>query len=302
MALRGIGGTSPSRSLVLADGMPLNDAFGGWVFWDKVPQAAIDRIEVDRGSGSDLYGADALGGVIQLVTVGRTVQSAACWSKVAVSAPAACRCSAAAVLAIGDTAARANGSRPTATFPSRKSRTPESHREGPWIRTSDRRTDRRRRSRDIRPSTGWRFDISGNVFSEDRNNGTPLSINSTDSKHATAGYDTGELAGGVFTVRGYGGTQRYHQTFTTVNALRTAEVFIRDQHVPTRHSAAVAASGCARGETHTVLVGAEGRYVKGRIDRDAVRAGTAARDDGGRRRRPPLVRIRPGHLAGRTSG
>src|SRR4051812_18830593 len=69
VALRGIGGTSPSRTLVLADGIPLNDAFGGWVFWDKVPQAAIDRIEVDRGSGGDLYGADALGGVIQLLTI-----------------------------------------------------------------------------------------------------------------------------------------------------------------------------------------------------------------------------------------
>src|SRR5207237_7100308 len=69
VALRGVGGSSPSRSLVLADGMPLNDAFGGWAFWDKVPQAAIDRIEVDRGSGGDLYGADALGGVIQRLTV-----------------------------------------------------------------------------------------------------------------------------------------------------------------------------------------------------------------------------------------
>src|SRR4029434_5442756 len=49
--------------------MPLNDAFGGWIYWDKVPQAAIDRIEVQRGSGSDLYGADAVGGVVQILTV-----------------------------------------------------------------------------------------------------------------------------------------------------------------------------------------------------------------------------------------
>ena len=49
VALRGIGGTSPSRSLVLADGVPLNDAFGGWVFWDKVPQAAIDRMTREQG-------------------------------------------------------------------------------------------------------------------------------------------------------------------------------------------------------------------------------------------------------------
>ena len=53
ITLRGLGGTGASRSLVLADGVPLNDAFGGWVYWDRVPQIAIDRIEVQRGSGSD---------------------------------------------------------------------------------------------------------------------------------------------------------------------------------------------------------------------------------------------------------
>ena len=56
--------------------------------------------------------------------------------------------------------------------------------------------------------TGWRFDFSGNVFSEDRKNGTPLSINNTDSRHGSADV-TGKLAGGVFTLQGYGGTQQY---------------------------------------------------------------------------------------------
>src|SRR6187549_3103225 len=69
VTLRGLGGTGASRSLVLADGVPLNDAFGGWVYWDKVPQVAIDRVEVQRGSGSDLYGADAVGGVVQVLTL-----------------------------------------------------------------------------------------------------------------------------------------------------------------------------------------------------------------------------------------
>jgi len=44
ITLRGLGGTGSSRSLVLVDGVPLNDAFGGWVYWDKVPQVAIDQI------------------------------------------------------------------------------------------------------------------------------------------------------------------------------------------------------------------------------------------------------------------
>lgn len=45
MTLRGLGGAGASRSLVLADGVPLNDGFAGWVYWDKIPQASIDRID-----------------------------------------------------------------------------------------------------------------------------------------------------------------------------------------------------------------------------------------------------------------
>ena len=38
------------------------------MYWDRVPAAAIDRVEVVRGGASDLYGADALVGVLQVVT------------------------------------------------------------------------------------------------------------------------------------------------------------------------------------------------------------------------------------------
>ena len=68
VALRGIPGIGASRTMVLADGLPLNDPFGGWVYWDRIPQAAIDRVEVLRGAAGDLYGADAMGGVIQILT------------------------------------------------------------------------------------------------------------------------------------------------------------------------------------------------------------------------------------------
>lgn len=49
----------------------LNDPFGGWVYWDRIPQTALDRVEVVRGATGDLYGADAVGGVIQLLTIPR---------------------------------------------------------------------------------------------------------------------------------------------------------------------------------------------------------------------------------------
>src|SRR5687767_8494981 len=68
VTLRGVSGSGASRTIVLADGVPLNDPFGSWVYWNRVPLAAIDRVEIVRGGAGDLYGADALGGVIQLLT------------------------------------------------------------------------------------------------------------------------------------------------------------------------------------------------------------------------------------------
>src|SRR5690242_3245182 len=64
---RGVGASGASRVLVLDDGVPLNDAFGGWVFWDRVPRTATNRAEVLRGGGS-LYGNGALGGLVNLIT------------------------------------------------------------------------------------------------------------------------------------------------------------------------------------------------------------------------------------------
>src|SRR5687767_11353082 len=74
VTLRGVSGSGASRTLVLADGVPLNDPFGSWVYWNRIPQTAVERVEVVRGASGDLYGADALGGVVQVLTFapGRT--------------------------------------------------------------------------------------------------------------------------------------------------------------------------------------------------------------------------------------
>jgi outer membrane receptor protein involved in Fe transport len=68
VTLRGVSGSGASRTLVLADGLPLNDPFGSWVYWNRVPQAAVERVEVAGGAFGDLYGPDALGGVVQILT------------------------------------------------------------------------------------------------------------------------------------------------------------------------------------------------------------------------------------------
>ena len=68
VSLRGIGPSGVSRTLVLLDGVPFNDPFGGWVYWTRVPLMSADRIEVVDGRRSSLYGNYAMGGVINIVT------------------------------------------------------------------------------------------------------------------------------------------------------------------------------------------------------------------------------------------
>ena len=65
VSLRGLGGSAASRALVLVDGISLVDPFGGWVTWDRLPSASIATVEVVRGGASNLYGSDAMGGVVQ---------------------------------------------------------------------------------------------------------------------------------------------------------------------------------------------------------------------------------------------
>src|SRR6185295_18217358 len=67
VSLRGLGPSGASRTLVLFDGVPLNDPFGGWVYWDRLPSSALRSVEVARGALSQLYGSAAMGGVIQLL-------------------------------------------------------------------------------------------------------------------------------------------------------------------------------------------------------------------------------------------
>jgi outer membrane receptor protein involved in Fe transport len=68
VSLRGLGANGSSRALVLQDGIPLNDPFGGWVYWDRVPTESVSTVEIAQEGASSLYGSDALGGVVQFIS------------------------------------------------------------------------------------------------------------------------------------------------------------------------------------------------------------------------------------------
>lgn len=61
-------GANPLQTLVLIDGMRINDSNAGSIAWNALDPAIIERVEILRGAASSLYGADAIGGVINIIT------------------------------------------------------------------------------------------------------------------------------------------------------------------------------------------------------------------------------------------
>lgn len=61
-------GTNSKQSLVLIDGMRVNSPTNGLPVLNAIPLNAVERIEIVRGAASSLYGADAIGGVINIIT------------------------------------------------------------------------------------------------------------------------------------------------------------------------------------------------------------------------------------------
>jgi len=69
VTIRGVGGgSSQERTLILIDGIPVNDSWSGAVAWNQISKEDIARIEVVRGPSSSIYGTNAMGGVINIIT------------------------------------------------------------------------------------------------------------------------------------------------------------------------------------------------------------------------------------------
>ncbi len=64
--LRGLGGNASSRALLVLDGVPQSDPFGGWVTWPAFATIRLDEVRVTRGGGSGAYGSGALSGTIEM--------------------------------------------------------------------------------------------------------------------------------------------------------------------------------------------------------------------------------------------
>ena len=254
-SLRGVGGSGAGRALVLDDGLPLNDPFGGWVAWGRVPRLSVERVEVLRG-GSSLYGTSALAGVVQ--TVRRPGEPA----RLAFEALGGNQ----STTDLGLDARGAQG-------PWSGSFSGESYATDGYILTApeDRGpidTAAGSTQRVFEATGGRRLGESGRLFArlstfdEDRDNGTPLQTNETAFDQAALGWD-GALGRGALQARLYGAREEYEQVFSAVSADRTTETLTRVQNVPSRAAGVSAQWTAPLTETQEILAGIEASRVRG---------------------------------------
>lgn len=226
VTLRGLSASGASRTLVLADGVPLNDPFGGWVSWTRVPVVALERVEVVRGGSSDLYGADAAGGVIQLVT---TDPSRAPSARVLAEAGSQESGRLSALASTGVASWRVGLSGEYATTEGGIPIAPEVR--GPVDTPAG--VDSYVAGASVMAPTfggGWQATLRAGVHGEDRSNGTVLQDNDTNQRQASGDLQ-GRVGPGNLRLRGFGTAQGYDQSFTAVNAARTSENLTLRQQV-----------------------------------------------------------------------
>ncbi|MDP1569655.1 MAG: TonB-dependent receptor [Vicinamibacterales bacterium] len=260
VTLRGVSGSGASRTLVLADGVPLNDPFGSWVYWNRIPQAAIERVEVVRGGAGDLYGADALGGVVQVLTFTpvrprvRATLDAGAHDTVRASVFGG-------VTSRGWQATVAGEMVDTAGTPT----VAEADR-GPVDIPAD--SDYRNGFVSIgRQADQWRASVRLSAFQEARGNGTPLQVNDTNWRQLS-GEAGGVTGGGAWELHASAGRQSYYQTFTAVLAGRAAERLTTEQRTPSDFTQ-FSGQWMRDIGAHGVVVGAEARATEATVNETA---------------------------------
>jgi outer membrane receptor protein involved in Fe transport len=262
VSLRGIGPSGASRSLVLLDGVPLNDPFGGWVLWSAVPRLSLGEAQIVPGGGSSVWGSAALSGVIALeraplvaerIDVGVEAGAFETWrGEVSATVPA------------GSGWVRVEAE----TFST----------DGFFaLRPEDRgAVDRRFESEHQNVQATWRQPIGPAVtatttvryFDEERGNGTVLQRNATEAAFASFALEGAPRDGLTWNAVAYGQKQEFSSFFTAVSADRRSETPANDQFAVPAKAAGGAASVTWQTEATRTTIGGDLRWVDGETRED----------------------------------
>lgn len=265
VSLRNTGATAASRTLVLLDGVPQNDPFGGWVYWARYDAAALDSIRIVPSSRAAAWGNQSPAGVIQMngnapfeerhvMRLGAGSQGTIGGSMVHQMTDAE-KTKSVSFSAFG---LRSDGF--YAVGPSQR---------GPI----DRKLDIEFWGTDLKfawlAAPGLTVQPKVSYYTEERGNGTPLARNSTDALDLSLRL-TGENPGFSWQAIGWHQRREFESVFSSVNASRTAETMALDQFdVPGRGTGAAFTSQWDGGDQWNFMAGIDTRLVSGETNEDA---------------------------------
>jgi len=257
VSLRGVGTSGASRALVISDGIPLTDPFGGWVYWDRIPTTSVSSVEVVEGGVSDLYGGNALGGVINVIP--RRPLDSSLALETFYGNEKTPEASVTGSLRIGSWLALASAE--------------GFHTDGyvsvlpPLAGTvdtpvaSEHLTGLFTLEREI--SSQGRVFARGSIFEDARKNGTPLQHNDNRLRQLAMGANWQSQQAGTMSLRIYGGPEYYDQTFSSIAASRNTETLTDSQRVPSYQAGISAQWSRTAGEHQTLAAGFDGQQVRG---------------------------------------
>lgn len=278
ISLRGLGASGASRAIVLLDGTLLNDPFGGWIYWSRVPRGSVERVEVLRGGASDLYGSSALGGVVNIIT--RRPETNTLSLEISYGNQHTPDASLYLALRKGDW---------SATLAAQSFRTGgyilvERNQRGFVDTAAGSRNSTVNLSVERSFGENRKLFATTSFFGESRANGTPLQTNRTHIRQFTLGGDWWAAPAGSLSARFYGGTQVFDQNFSAISADRNSESLTRVQRVPAQVIGLSAQWTRSVGSSQTVAAGVEANQVRGSSDEIAFTLGQANSfvDAGGR--------------------
>jgi outer membrane receptor protein involved in Fe transport len=196
-----IRGVDEGRTGVLFDGIPINDAWGEWIDWGRVPKAILDRVEVVEGGQSSLYGNGAMGGLISFFS--RPLAPGAMNLQIdGGSRSARHGYAAAGIPLVGALSLNVNGD-----YQEKGGYRLISQGAG----TGDIESNVIQRNGYARlnyaPSADWSAFVTGHLFGDNRGTGTPLSYANRDQRNIDLGFQHNALASGTLAIRAWDGRQ-----------------------------------------------------------------------------------------------
>lgn len=266
VSLRGLGNR---RALVLLDGVPLNDGFGGWINWGMVPNT-IERIEVVPGGGSNLYGTWAMGGVIHLVTekpgagTGIRAESRAGTLSTYSNSLSARYGTDRLGVNVGARWFHTNG---FITVPE--------YQRGAIDRTDDSRHLNLHGTVTAAIDARTTLAVTGNLFREDRAFGTTLDVATRTIGRVTAGLDGGTARGDEWSAKIFAQWQTFRNATGQVTPSpldRQGQFRDRLQEIPSDDYGGLAQWTIRANSNHRVIIGGDARAILGQSDEQTFSA------------------------------